>query len=96
MYNKRMTDPVSYKPVTLGGMILQAQKKALGGTMGASPALKDDQAALADQVSLSPAAREKLTSARKVDGYLRFFGSFLKWLNDPGQGSSKSSMTKWQ
>lgn len=74
-----MVDPVSYKPVTLGEMVLKAQKKA-AETL-ANPlygALSDEQSGLADTVSLSAEARARLNSARKVDGYLRVFQSFLK------------------
>jgi hypothetical protein len=89
-----MVDRVTYKPVTLGGMVLEAQKKAketLANPL--SGALTEQQSAIADKVSLSEGARAKLTAARKVEGYLRVFGSFLKLLNAPQYGTGQSTGT---
>lgn len=87
MYNKSMVDGISDKPITLGAMILKAQKKAALTLQNMPPAsLAGDEAKIADHVSLSEGARNKLTAARKVDGYLRVFSSFLKLLNAPQYG----------
>lgn len=82
-----MVDGISNKPITLGAMILKAQKKAALTLQNAQSAiLTNDEIRIADQVSLSEGARNKLASARKVDGYLRVFSSFLKLLNAPQFG----------
>jgi hypothetical protein len=82
-----MVDGIYDKPVTLGAMILKTQKKAAVSLQNPlSAALTNDEAGIADQISLSEGARNKLASARKVDGYLRIFSSFLKLLNAPQYG----------
>lgn len=84
-----MVDRIDSKPVTLGAMVLKAQKKAAETLANPlSGALDDNQKAVADQVSLSEPARARLSAARKVEGYLRVFGSFLKLLNAPQYGIS--------
>lgn len=82
-----MANGVSDKPVTLGGLILKAQKegKSLSAVSGA---LEDSQTKLADTVSLSAGARAKIDDARKVDAHLRVFGAFVKLLNAPQYGIS--------
>lgn len=82
-----MVEQVSYKSVTLGGMILEAQRKMAQGAGNATPAgWTDDQKTLADQVDLSDEARTRLAAARNVANSLGLFGSFLKLLNSGRYG----------
>lgn len=77
-----MTDPVSYKPVTLGAMVLKAQKKAADILAGRITApMTQTQDIFGDRVEISEAARKKISDSRRLDEVLRSYSAFLKSLN---------------
>jgi len=76
-----MVETVSDKPLTLGGMVLLAQKRAketLARQAVAAPSAEDR---ISDVIQISAEARQRLAKARNVTNQLDVFKSFLKFLN---------------
>ncbi len=74
-----MTQIIPDKPLTLGGMVLLAQKRAKATLARQTTPSSEDR--LSDVVQISAEARQKMTNVRSINNQLDIFRSFLKFLN---------------